>query len=108
MNNIFKELNVYVHLAHKIINANNKNHHIPWRRLYDYEIIFVLDGEIVVKTKKETYTVKKNQLHIMQPFLYHTRYIPEGSTCSYYGIHLDFFTVNNDDFSTHDAYVVPT
>ena len=107
MKNLLKELNINVHLIHKIRKATSKNHHIPWRRLYDYEIIFVVDGEIVVKTNNETYTVKQNQLNIMQPFLYHTRYIPEGKTCTYYGVHLDFFSVNNDEFSLHDAYIVP-
>ena len=107
MKNILNELNVDVHLAHRICNATAENHHIPWRRLYDYEIVFVTHGEIIVKTKKETYTVGKNQLHIMQPFVYHTRYIPPDKSCSYYGLHLDFFSVNNDAFSTYDAYVVP-
>ena len=107
MRNILKELNIDVHLAHKIRKATEVNHRIPWRRLYDYEIIFVVDGEITVKTKKGTYTVYKNQVHIMQPFVYHTRYIPRGKSCTYYGLHLDFFSGNNDEFSTYDAYVVP-
>ena len=107
MRNILKELNIDIHLVHKIRNATEENHHIPWRRLYDYEIIFVIDGEITVKTKRKTYTVQKNQVHIMQPFLYHTRYIPHGKSCTYYGLHLDFFSGNNDEFSIHDAYIIP-
>ena len=107
MKNILKELNIEVHLAHKIIGATEENHHIPWRRLYDYEMLFVTEGEITVKTKKNTYTVAKNQVHIMPPFLYHTRFVPRGKTCNYYGLHLDFFRVKNNEFSIHEAYIVP-
>jgi AraC-like DNA-binding protein len=106
-NQILNELNIDVHVAHYVNGADNTNHKIPWRRLYDYELIFVIDGEITVKTKTETYTVKKNQLHIMPPFTYHTRYFTPGIQCCYYGIHLDFFDSSKDDFSYYDAYIVP-
>jgi AraC-like DNA-binding protein len=105
-NQILKELNIDVHVAHFVNGANNSNHKIPWRRLYDYELIFVVDGEITVKTKSETYTVKKNQLHIMPPFTYHARYFEADAQCSYYGLHLDFFNSSNEDFSVYDAYIV--
>lgn len=108
MNNQFlEELNINVHIAHFVNGANNSNHKIPWRRLYDYELIFVVDGELIVRTKTETYTVKKNQLHIMPPFTYHTRYFEADAQCSYYGIHLDFFDSSKEDFSYYEAYIVP-
>ena len=107
MRNLLRELNIEVHLAHKIHGATVENHHIPWRRLYDYEMIFVVEGEIIVKTKNKTYTVKENEIHVMPPFLYHTRIIPRDKTCTYYGLHLDFFRVNDREFSIHDAYVAP-
>ena len=69
----------------------------PWRVLYDFEIIFVLDGELVVRErKKEEYTLKKNDLHIMPPDVWHTRYLKEGDFCRYYNVHFEFLSKNNE------------
>ncbi len=105
---LFKVINLDVHMVHFLHDCNKDNHFIPWRRIYDYEILFVVDGEICVKTDKELYTVTKNQVHIMPPFVYHTRFFNTGKQCSYYGIHLDMFQSSEKNFSIYEAYVVPT
>ena len=65
----------------------------PWRVLYDFEIIFVLDGELVVREKKkEEYVLKKNDFHIMPPNVWHTRYIKDGGACRYYNVHFEFLS----------------
>lgn len=69
----------------------------PWRVLYDFEIIFVLDGELVVREKKkEEYVLKKNDFHIMPPNVWHTRYIKDGGACRYYNVHFEFLSKGND------------
>ena len=69
----------------------------PWRILYDFEIIFVLEGELVVREKrKEEYTLKKNDFHIMQPNVWHTRHSKDGSVCRYYNVHFEFLSRNNE------------
>ena len=69
----------------------------PWRVLYDFEIIFVLDGELTVREKKkEEYVLKKNDFHIMPPNVWHTRYLKEGGSCSYYNVHFEFLSKNSE------------
>ena len=69
----------------------------PWRILYDFEIIFVLDGELVVREKrKEAYTLKKNDFHIMQPNVWHTRHAKEDGVCRYYNVHFEFLSRNSE------------
>lgn len=102
-----KELNIDIHMAHTVVNCKPEQHMIPWRRLFDYEILFVVDGTINVKTQNETYAVRKNQVHFMPPFLYHTRFINQGESCTYYGIHADLFPADGEEFSIYDAYIKP-
>ena len=105
MKDILEKVSLKVRFINKLKNLNNQNHKVPWRKLYDFEILFVTNGEIVVKTKTETYTVRKNQLHIMPPNKYHTRFFNEGTTCDYYNAHLDFFSLpESEDFSVDETY----
>ena len=63
----------------------------PWRILYDFEILFILDGELVVRERrKEAYTLRKNDFHIMQPNVWHTRHLGESGFCRYYNVHFEF------------------
>ena len=103
---LFKNINLNIRFVNHLPNCNNNNHKIPWRRLYDYELLFVTDGRIFVQTEEKSYPVEKNQLHIMSPFIYHTRYFAENENCSYYNAHLDFFAnPYENDFSVEDAYI---
>ncbi|MBR4943490.1 MAG: helix-turn-helix transcriptional regulator [Clostridia bacterium] len=69
----------------------------PWRVLYDFEIIFVLEGELLVREKgKEEYVLKKNDFHIMKPNVWHTRYLQEGGACRYYNAHFEFLSKNSE------------
>lgn len=103
---LLNEITPFVRFANSLKNCNNLNHKIPWRKLLDYEIIFVTNGEIIVKTKTKEYVTAKNQVHIMPPNLYHTRYFTEGMSCNYYNVHLDLFhTPNDENFSVNDTYI---
>ena len=103
--NFLKDINLNIRFVNFLEHCNSENHKLPWRRLYDYEILFVTDGEIMVRTKTETYSIGKNQLHIMPPFVYHTRFFEKDMQCSYFNAHLDFFYNQfDDDFSIDEAY----
>ena len=55
------KINPYVRLVQKTEVGACDAWFVPWRILYDFEIIFVLDVELVVhERKKEEYTLKKN------------------------------------------------
>ena len=103
---IIDKLNPFIRYAKHNVDCNNENHKVPWRHIFDCEIIYVTDGSIIVETKTEKYYVKKNQLHIMTPFVEHTRYFDDHTSCTYFTIHLDFFYQSGmPDFSANEAYV---
>lgn len=103
---LLNEISPLVRFVNSLKNCNNQNHKIPWRKLLDYEIIFVTEGEMIVKTKTSEYVASKNQVHIMQPNVYHTRFFKENTHCNYYNIHLDFFhTPYDENFNVFDTYI---
>lgn len=102
---LFNEINPYIRYVHFLKNCNNDNHHLPWRQLYDYEFLFVTKGSIIVETKTEKYEVCENNIHIMPPGKFHTRYFPQNATCDYYSVHLDlFYNPYLPDFSAKQLY----
>lgn len=104
-NTLFNEINPYIRYVNNLTNCNNTNHVVPWRTLYDYEIMFVTRGQITVQTKKEKFVVKENQFHIMSPNVEHTRYFENGASCDYFNMHLDlFYDPTFLDFSARDVY----
>ena len=103
---LLNEISPLVRFVNSLKNCNNQNHKIPWRKLLDYEIIFVTEGDMIVKTKTSEYVASKNQVHIMQPNLQHTRYFKDNSFCNYYNVHLDFFHMSYDEnFNVFDTYI---
>ena len=105
-NSLIEILNPFIRYANHLVNCTNENHSLPWRHIFDCELIYVTDGKIIVETKTKKYCVEKNQLHVMPPFVEHTRYFEDDTPCSYFSIHLDFFhQVGMPDFSANEAYV---
>jgi len=47
--------------------------HVPWRRIYDYEMIFLQSGYLDIKTETESYRLEAGDIHIMHPFVRHMR-----------------------------------
>ena len=89
-------------------NANDTNYYVPWRIIYDHEMIFCTEGECIVETESETYKISAGQVHIMKPFVRHKRHIGKGQIFNYYDVHFDFFyDRENADFSAHEVYELP-
>jgi AraC-like DNA-binding protein len=65
-------------------------YHVPMRVIYDYEMIFMVDGVLNVIEDGKEYRLEKNDLHIMPPYIEHRHYIKNGEFCYYHNLHFDF------------------
>lgn len=85
----------YVRYVAKYSSVPGIKFYVPWRVIYDFEIIFVVDGEMVVEERgaegEIRYTLKKSDFHVMEPLVWHTRIIEEDAHCTYYTVHFDFY-----------------
>ncbi len=89
------------------IDTPKENFYVPWRMLYDYEIYYVVEGEIEVITEDNSILLNAGDLHVMRPLKWHQR-LAKSSVIKYYNIHFDFFLFDGvNDFSTYDEYVLP-
>lgn len=90
-------LDAFPYVRHvSLVDSAKDKCYTPWRVLYDFEMIFVLDGELVVREKKEEYVLKKNDCHIMSPNVWHTRCLKENGYCRYYNVHFEFLSKNSE------------
>lgn len=103
----FINVSPFLRFIHKD-SGTSKEYFLPWRIIYDYEIIYVFDGVITVKTESSEYDVNVGDIHVMHPFVKHKRYIPEGKKCQYFSVHFDlvFMGIEND-FSPIEVYSKP-
>ena len=103
----FSTISPFLRYIHQDIFIN-KAYHVPWRILYDYELVFVYEGTLVVETETEKYTVVAGECHIMPPFVHHHRYCEPDGSIRLYSIHFDIsYQGNDNDFSANDIYVQP-
>ena len=106
MKNFYK-LNPYVREAQHIFGTSG-DYFVPYRIIYDYEIMYIVKGELTVIVDNEAIISEKNDCIIIQPFLRHKQLIADGKSCEYYGIHLDFFyDETNTDFNSREIYSKP-
>ncbi len=100
------DISPHVRYAHACINAQSTTHQVPWRCIYDYELLFVVSGKLEVVTEKEIFSVSENELHMIAPMMYHTIKIPENECCTYYSVHFDFINLGQEnDFSPEEIYI---
>lgn len=102
----------YVRYVAKYRSEPGIKYHVPWRVIYDFEIIFVTDGEMVVEERGEQgesrYYLKKSDFHVMEPLVRHTRIIEDGAHCTYYTVHFDFFMSKFDkNVDVDRVYLAP-
>lgn len=62
------QLNPYVRYVHVSFNTA-KMHSVPERELYDFGLIFVMEGELTFEYGGDTVVLRENDLHIMPPGL---------------------------------------
>lgn len=101
------QLNPYIRSVKRVVGAKPQSHVIPWRILYDFEMIFVTKGKLRVIKEDSSYTINAGCLHIMPPFVRYKRKVPHGEVADYYSVHLDFvFDENSPDFSAEEVYQI--
>ena len=102
------KINPYVRFVQKEELVESGVWTVPWRILYDYEIMFITYGNFRVKTSQGELLFKSGDLLLIPPFLRHKQEIPEGCKCSYYAVHLDLFSLETgQDFSVEEIYKHP-
>jgi len=95
----------YIHID-AAIDGRSDEYIIPWRRIYDYELILLVSGELEIETENDKYTLKGGDVHIMPPLLRHKRV--GRDLIVLYSVHFDlFYTGKKDDFSALEVYSGP-
>lgn len=101
------KLSPYIRYANRI-SGTAADYYVPWRIIYDFEVIFMVEGELEVVCKDKKYLLEAGDFHLMRPFVEHRRRIPEGKSCTYYNLHLDFYyDADNENFQAEEVYCVP-
>lgn len=97
----------YVRLV-QYVSGKHDDYYVPWRIIYDFEIMFITSGKLDIVTADKTMNLTAGDIVIIPPFLRHKQEIPEGSECTYYATHLDFYRgEQEDDFSYKEVYIQP-
>lgn len=100
------KLSPYIRYAARI-SGTSDNYSVPWRIIYDFEVIFIVNGELEVLTKDKKYILEAGDIHFMRPFVEHKRQI-SGGGCTYYNLHLDFYyDEDNENFQAEEVYCRP-
>ena len=102
----FSTISPFLRFIHQDIYIH-EDYNVPWRILYDYELIYVYEGTLFVETDTEKYTVLEGEVHIMPPFVHHHRFNEPGTNLRLYSVHFDmYYQGKNNDFSA-DEYIQP-
>jgi len=77
------------------------------RIIYDYELYFIVEGNIRVIEERNEYVLKPGDIHFMKPFVQHERAaLSDSGMLKYYSAHFDLlYHGKTDDFSALDEYV---
>ena len=102
------KINPYVRFVQKEEKGELDSWSVPWRLLYDYEIMFITEGDFRVITSQNVLDFQSGDLFLIPPFLRHKQVIAEGCKCSYYAVHLDLFSLETEqNFSVEQIYQHP-
>lgn len=102
----FTNISPFLRYIHQDIYIN-KSYRVPWRILYDYELVYVYEGVLHVQTDNDEYTVSAGEVHIMPPFVHHRRYNVNNENLRLYSIHFDLLDLGNKNDFSADVYVEP-
>ncbi|MNZ63858.1 HTH-type transcriptional activator Btr [compost metagenome] len=84
----FKAWSPSIHYAQKQTMPHGK---LQKRRLYDFELLYVSQGEAATEIKGERYIIKEGQLIFLSSGEFHQNEIISYPSASFIGIHFDFF-----------------
>ena len=67
----------YVRLVQKI-SGSSEDYYVPWRILYDFELILITKGNFRIYTDADVANLVAGELVVVPPFLKHKQEIPAG------------------------------
>lgn len=103
----FSDVSPFVRFANRN-SLPSYEHFVPIRVIYDYEVIYVCEGRLIIESDEGNYTLEQGDIHFMKPLIKHTHYIADGEYCVYYYVHFDLkYMENNKEFSLEEEYIKP-
>lgn len=85
----YSDLNPSVHWAQ--LHHTLRHHEYPLRRIYDFELLYLIAGRIKIQLGSSSYSVSSGELIFIRAGLPHKIKIEEDERALFYGIHFDFF-----------------
>lgn len=104
----FSQINPYVRFVGKVnTHKNSKGDLTAWRIIYDYELMYLAKGKVIVFEENRKYEINANEVHLMPPNVWHKRQVVSDEL-KYYTVHLDWkFDPQNIDFDARKVYLSP-
>jgi AraC-like DNA-binding protein len=100
----FHELAPYVRLVQRI--NGDSSYRLPSRIIYDYEIIYVLEGTCVYHIEEQDFIINTGDLLFMPPMIRHSCDVPAGEHFHYYAAHFDLVYMGEPcNFSVDEIYL---
>ena len=96
-------LNVFV----RAIRLNNMDdeHNCPRRKLYDYQMLAVLNGKICFDFPKEKIQLKSGDVIIIPPDIMYQEYLNKNEGCNYFIMHFDlYWSKEREAFDCNEMY----
>jgi AraC-like DNA-binding protein len=100
----FQDLAPYVRLVQRI--DGDSHYRLPSRIIYDYEVIYVLEGSCIYRIEEQDYIIKTGDLLFMPPMIEHSCHVPAGGHFHYYAAHFDLVYMGEpSNFSVDEIYL---
>lgn len=83
-----------------------KDHNIPLRKMYDYELFVLLEGELNFTYNTQTITLSSGEILIMPPFIMHKEFIKKDASARYFVVNFDlFYSPERAKWTVEDMYL---
>lgn len=87
------------------LNSVSKDHNCPRRKLYDYQLLFVLNGKMNFSFPKEKLSLTTGDAIIIPPDIMYEEFIKPGGSCNYFIIHFDlYWSKEREAFDSNEMY----
>lgn len=83
-----EEINPYLHNIQLLYNESNE-HHVPQREMYNFLILYVVDGEMDLTFADEKVILTAGEFVLIPPKVLYKEVIADGKTCRYYVVSFD-------------------
>lgn len=84
------EINPYLHTI-QLISNEYYEHHVPERELYNFVLLYVVEGEMSLKFSALKTALLSGDMVLLPPRYAYKEYIARGKNCKYYVLNFDLF-----------------